>query len=225
MRFEMLRAATRIPGFVTALALGLAGAGGAARAHPHVFVEANLEILRNDQGAVTELRHVWRFDELFSSTVLLDYDANGDGKLDLGELDEVSKTVSSSVAEYNYYTEMRSGEEDVQFTPPERIMVDYQDNQILMFFALKPDHAVDTKTGAFKVAVSDSSFYVAIEIADESAVQIKGGGTACTVKIDRPDFDKLVAQNAQTLTEQFFNNPKNADLGDEWLTWITPQCK
>jgi ABC-type uncharacterized transport system substrate-binding protein len=104
-------------------------------------------------------------------------------------------------------------------------MVDFQDNQILMFFALKPDHPVETKSGNFKIAVSDSSFYVAIEIADEAAIQIRGGGTECKVKIDRPDYDALIARNSQTLTEQFFNNPKNAVLGDEWLTWITPQCK
>jgi len=201
------------------------GAAQSASAHPHVFIEANLEIVRNEAGSVTELRHVWRFDELFSASVLLDYDANGDNKLDAGELDEVSATVTSSIAEYDFYTEMRVGSDPVEFAPPARIMVDYVDNQILMFFALQPSRAIETKSGKFKIAVSDSSFYVALEIANEAAVQILGGGTDCTVKIDRPDYDALLARNTQTLTEQFFSDPKNAVLGDDWLTWITPQCK
>jgi ABC-type uncharacterized transport system substrate-binding protein len=201
------------------------GAAPQASAHPHVFIEANLEIVRDGAGAVTELRHVWRFDELFSTSVLLDYDTNADNKLETSELDEVSKTVTASIAEYNFYTELRVGSDPVEFSPPERIMVDFQDNQILMFFALKTKAPIETKSGNFKIAVSDASFYVALEIADESAVQILGDGAACTVTIDRPDYDALIARSSQTLTEQFFNDPKNASLGDEWLTWITPQCK
>ena len=48
--------------------------GTYAFAHPHVFVDANIEIVRNDKGEFTELRHVWRFDELFSATIILDFD-------------------------------------------------------------------------------------------------------------------------------------------------------
>ncbi|MCB1428855.1 MAG: DUF1007 family protein, partial [Nitratireductor sp.] len=101
-----------------------------AVAHPHVFVESNLEIVRNNEGAVTELRHVWRFDDLFSSDVLLNYDENGDGKLEPNELDEVGKTIGSSISEYDYYTEVRSGSDNDEFEPPEAVMVDYVDNQV-----------------------------------------------------------------------------------------------
>ncbi|GIL01525.1 MAG: ABC transporter substrate-binding protein [Alphaproteobacteria bacterium] len=195
-----------------------------AVAHPHVFVEANLEILRNAQGAVTELRHVWRFDELFSSMVLLDYDENGDGKLDSDELDAVSQTVTQSLSEYNFYTEVRLGREPQAFQGPERIMVDYTDGQVLMFFAATMKEPLEIAGKPFRVAVSDPTYYVAIEIADESAVQITGNGTACKAAIERPDFDQLYAQNSQTLTEQFFNDPANASLGDDWLTWVNFQC-
>ncbi len=206
-------------------AVAFLAAANIAGAHPHVFVDANLEFVRNSDGAIIELRNFWRFDELFSSTVLLDYDANGDNKLDKKELDAVSKTVSSSISEYSYYTEMRYNGQPVKFDGPASIAVDYQDGQILMSFSLKPESPIETRSGKFKVAVADSTIYVALEFASEAAVQIKGGGTACTVTIDRPDFDKLIKQSQQTLTEQFFNNPKGVALGDAWLTWITPRCK
>ena len=201
-----------------------AALAGAAAAHPHVFVESNLEIVRDSQGAVTELRHVWRFDDLFSSDVMLNYDANGDGKLDHDELDEVGKTVGSSIAEYDYYTEVRLGDENPDFNPPEAVMVDYVDNQVLVFFSLKMKQPVSLKGKPFKVSVSDPTFYVAMEIADEAAVQITGNGAGCKASISRPDFDKLYSQNSQTLTEQFFADPKNASLGDDWLTWVSVEC-
>ncbi|MEZ5871101.1 MAG: DUF1007 family protein [Nitratireductor sp.] len=205
-------------------AIVIAALPQAAAAHPHVFVESNLEILRDAQGNVTELRHVWRFDDLFSSDVLLNYDANGDGKLDAAELDEVGRTVGSSIAEYDYYTEVRSGSETDEFNPPEAVMVDYVDNQVLMFFSLKMKEPVSLKGKPFKVSVSDPTFYVAMEIASDAAVQVTGEGAACKVQIDRPDFDKLNSQSSLTLTEQFFADPKNASLGDDWLTWVSVEC-
>lgn len=196
-----------------------------AIAHPHVTVEANLEIMRDDAGNVIELRHVWRFDELFSTTVLLDFDANGNNVLEPDELAKVSETVSLSMAEQDYFTEVRVGPETVAFKPPERVMVDYVDGQVLMFFSLGFDEPLAFTSEPFKVSVSDPTYYVAMEIVDESAVQVTGKGSACGVEIARPDFDKLMSQNQTTLTEQFFNDPKNDGLGDEWLTWITLKCR
>lgn len=197
----------------------------AARAHPHVTVEANLEIIRNTEGAVTELRHVWRFDELFSSTVLLDYDTNANGALESEELLAVSDTVTQSVGEQDYFTEVRLGTQTVEFSAPQKILVDYVDGQVLMFFALGFSKPVAMTSGPLKVSVSDPTYYVGMEIADETAVQVTGAGAACGVEIARPDFDKLMSQNPAAMTEQFFNDPKNDGLGDEWLTWITLTCK
>ncbi len=203
----------------------LAACPQVARAHPHVFVEANVEIARDASGSVTEIRHVWRFDELFSSTVLLDYDGNGDGELDTAELDEVSKTVTESLGEYDYYTEVRYDTQSKAFKLNDRIMVDYVDGQVLMFFALKMDEPLALSGHAFRVAVSDPTYFVAMELAGESAIQIDGPDAPdCKANIEVPDFDKLYARDSQTLTEQFFNNPNNASLGDEWLTWVTVQC-
>jgi ABC-type uncharacterized transport system substrate-binding protein len=38
-------------------------------AHPHVFADARLEVDVAPDGHVEVMRHVWRFDEVFSSTV------------------------------------------------------------------------------------------------------------------------------------------------------------
>ncbi|MEM7462167.1 MAG: DUF1007 family protein [Pseudomonadota bacterium] len=205
-------------------ATGLVMSCVGALAHPHVFVEANLEVLRNDAGAVTELRHVWRFDEIFSATVLLDFDGNADGNLDSAELDEVSKIVTESIGESGFFTSVRKDGLTIPFIPTDAIMVDFIDNQAIMFFALKFEEPIDVLNKEnFKISVSDPSYYVAMEIIDETAIQITGEGTACDVTITRPDFDLLLS-SATTLTEEFFADPENADLGDDWKTWIGLEC-
>jgi ABC-type uncharacterized transport system substrate-binding protein len=209
----------------TILAAMMASMPAAALAHPHVFAEANLEIVRDGSGEVTELRHVWRFDELFTSTVVLDFDADGDGKLDTTELDEVSSVVTESIGEYDYYTAVRLDGRVIDFQRPERIMAMLEGEQLLMFFALKLEAPLAVTGGKFAVAVSDPTYYVAMEIADEAAVQVSGSSGGCGIAIARPDFDELLARSPQTLTEQFFENPEGAVLGDEWLTWVNFECK
>ncbi|RYE61337.1 MAG: DUF1007 family protein, partial [Rhizobiaceae bacterium] len=75
-----------------------------ALAHPHIFAEARLEIVAGADGTVQELRNVWRFDEVFSSSVILDFDKNGDLKLDPHELAELGETIRTSLADYHYFS-------------------------------------------------------------------------------------------------------------------------
>lgn len=223
LTMETKKRRTRLVATLLALAVFLLPALP-VRAHPHVFVEANLEILRDSTGAATEIRHVWRFDELFSSTVLLDFDGNGDGVLDDEELQEVAGTVKKSIADYNFYTEVRNDGAAVDFYEPDPFFVDYQDGQIIMILAL--ELAAPQKLGdGFKVAVSDPTYYVAIEIADQGAVQVGGVSAGCGWDIQRPDFDALFAANQQTQTEDFFASPEAVTLGsDEYLTWVEFAC-
>jgi len=206
-------------------ALALAAAVPAtAHAHPHVMVEANLEFVRDTAGKVTELRHVWRFDELFSAMVQVDFDGNGDGLLSADELEEVSKTVTVSIGEQDWFTDVRRGNEQLDIVPPEKISVDFVDGQVLMFFAAKLKQPANAEDGQLRVSISDPTYYVAMDIVDETAVQITGNGAGCKVDIYRPDFDKLIADNPDALTEEFFADPAKASLSDQWMSWITLKC-
>ena len=94
----------------------------AAHAHPHVFAEARMEVVISKNGEFSELRHVWRFDELFSSTVLLEFDANANLKLEREEAEAVGDVVKDSLADYNYYTSISHDGTDVAVTVPDASM-------------------------------------------------------------------------------------------------------
>ena len=40
--------------------------GGAAQAHPHVWITATSELLYAPDGSITGVRHAWTFDDMFS---------------------------------------------------------------------------------------------------------------------------------------------------------------
>ncbi len=184
----------------------------AASAHPHVFAEARLEIETSADGHVIELRNVWRFDEVFSSSVILDFDENSDLVLDPAELANISEMVTQSLAEFDYYVSITANGKDMGISLPQNINVDYQDGQLLMFFAVVPDQQL-VLDGKIAVGVFDPTMYAAIDFINDEDMMVTGGpATRCANTVVRPDPDEIIAQNQASLTEAFFETTGSSDL-------------
>ncbi|MFC3074487.1 DUF1007 family protein [Shinella pollutisoli] len=196
----------------------------AAAAHPHIFAEARLEVVAGADGTVSELRNVWRFDEMFSASVVMDFDANGNATLDPEELAEVGQTVLESLEEYSYYTTLTEDGRTVKVAKPEAINVDFKDGQLLMFFTLKPGEAMPLK-GRLSFGVYDPTMYAAMDFAsDDDLVTVGEKFTACTRKVVRPDPDEVLAQNQDKLTEAFFDDPAGTDMSKLFATRLEVTC-
>ena len=79
-------------------------AASPAIAHPHVFVGTFDQFVGDGDGHLTAIRTAWKFDELLSSSVLVDFDADRDGKLEPAELQKVAGTILGSSREHGYFT-------------------------------------------------------------------------------------------------------------------------
>lgn len=196
----------------------------AAMAHPHIFAEARLEVVAGDDGTVSELRNVWRFDEMFSSSVVLDFDKNSNLKLDPDELAEVGQTVLESLEEFSYYTTITEDGKDVKVGKPDAINVDFQDGQLLMFFTLKPGQAMPLK-GKLTFGVYDPTMYASMDFpADDNMVVVGDRFSACKHQVVRPDPDEVLAQNEGTLTDAFWNDPTGTDMSRLFATILEVTC-
>jgi len=192
-------------------------------AHPHVFIEANMELVINDKNQFTELRHVWRFDELFSSTLIFDFDADSSGDLDEKEIEEITTTIQKSIAEYDFYTALRSGKDVINFYEPEKLNAYMENGQMIMFFSIEPENPHDFKKAPLRISASDTSYYVAFEFSEKNII-LKENSEACKTKVTVPNYDELYASNSETLSEAYFSNPENPELGDEFFSWAEITC-
>ena len=179
---------TRCLAAVSCLTLGALSAQR-AEAHPHVFAEARMEIVGDTQGKLVSVRNIWRMDELFSTSVVLDFDKNANSVLDDDELQAVGDTVKESTAEWNFYTFVSVAGKQLKMKPPESIRALFQDGQILLFFELKVDEAVDLKTQVVTVANFDETFFVAFTFPDETSFDLVDMPATCTRKMVEPDED------------------------------------
>lgn len=196
----------------------------AASAHPHIFVESRLEVIGGADGNVQELRNVWRFDEVFSSSVLLDFDKNSDLKLDEEELAELGETMRTSLGDYHYFTTLTANGATVGVQKPDAIHVTFKDGQILVFFAVKPDKPMPLK-GRLTFGIYDPTMYTAIDFPSDKDLVAEGPGFAkCQHKVVRPDPDEVLSQNSATLTDAFFNDPTGTDMSKMFATRLEMTC-
>lgn len=207
--------------WMSALFVGLPGI---ALAHPHVFAEARLEVVADDAGAIGELRNVWRFDEVFSSSVVMDFDKNGNATLDEDELTEVGKTVLTSLGDYSYYTALSLDGKTIKVQRPDVIRVSFQDGQLLMFFAVKPETVMPLK-GKLTFGVYDPTLYTSIDFAKDEDLATTGNGfNACKRAVVRPDPDEVLKDNQANLTSAFFEDPTGTNMSKLFATRLEVTC-
>ncbi|MGB3387363.1 MAG: DUF1007 family protein [Pseudaminobacter sp.] len=194
-----------------------------ASVHPHVFAEARLDVMVNADGTVKSLRHLWRFDDLFSSTVLMEFDKNADLKLDDAELKEVSDTVYASLAEFGYFQIVTANGKDVEMKPPAQLMANYQDDQLIILFESEPKEPLKLD-GKVDFGVYDPTFYTAIDFIEDENMAVADMPESCTRSVIRPDPDEAIAQNQSTLTDAFFNDPAGTDMSKIFATRLELNC-
>jgi ABC-type uncharacterized transport system substrate-binding protein len=208
--------------FIGALAAGLIFATP-AHVHPHVFAEARLDITIRPDGTVEKLGHVWRFDDLFSSTVLVEFDKNADMKLDEKELAELAKTINESIAEYDYFQTVQLNNKKVVMAAPTHLMADFQNNQLLIIFESTPKQPLKLgKKTSF--GVYDPTFYTAIDYVNDTDIHVTGLPGTCTQKVVRPNPDEAIAANQASLTDSFFNDPTGTNMSKIFATRLEIEC-
>ena len=193
--------------------------------HPHVFAEARLDVTLNPDKSVKSLRHLWRFDDVFSSTVLMEFDKNADLQLDDAELQEVANTVTTSLAEYDYFQVVTEDGKDVAMKPPAQLIANYENNQLIILFESEPKEPLKL-SGKVDFGVYDPTFYTAIDFTEDDNMAVDGGLPAgCTRTVVRPDPDEALAKNQSKLTDAFFNDPTGTDMSKIFATRLELSCK
>lgn len=196
-----------------------------ANAHPHVFIEANLELFRDKNGNAAELRNVWRFDAIFSSSIVVDFDKNANNALEIEELEAIAATIKTNLKEYDYFTEVKLGGEKVELNLPKHFFADYQDGQLILIVAMELKTPKNISGKRFSVSVSDPSYYVAVEFANKASIEVTGDGGVCKSSVEVPDFDILYSQNPEVFKKDFQGSDDPAIFNsDDYLTWVHFEC-
>ncbi len=89
-----------------------------ASAHPHVWVTVKSELVYGPDGALTGVRHVWTFDDMFSIFATQGLEAKKKGEFTREELDPLAKVNVELLKEYDFFTYATANGKKVEFNDP-----------------------------------------------------------------------------------------------------------
>jgi ABC-type uncharacterized transport system substrate-binding protein len=174
-----------VPRFLGAmLALILISAfAHAADAHPHVFIEDRVVFLFAGDK-ITAIEQSWKFDEVFSDTLIQQFDASADGAFDALESKAVAKGTLPNLKKFRYFNYVWVDGKDIGVVDPINFTAAAKNKLVTFVFTVKLPKPVDPKTQKLKVEINDREFYVEVDLAKDQPILFNGNkGVTCTPKI------------------------------------------
>ena len=153
-----------------------------AHAHPHVWVDAASEVLFDDKGRISAIRHHWRFDEGFSAYALQGLDVDRDGKYSKQELEPLAKENVESLKDFDFFTFLSVGDYQAGFSAPKDYYVDQMDDRLVLHFTLPLAIPLLTRAKAV-LEVGDPEYYVAFSLPSIEAVRLVNQPSGCRLVV------------------------------------------
>ena len=151
-------------------------------AHPHVWVTARSAIVY-DGNAIVAVRHSWTFDEAFSVFAVQGLDTDGDGTYSKAELQPLAEVNVTSLSEFAFFTFLYSGDNEVDFKPPENYWLDRSDDGILTLnFTLPLKTVLKDKTA--KLEVFDPTYFVAFAFDKDRPIELVSAPKTCAAIVE-----------------------------------------
>ena len=165
-------------GLLLALLLGLAAQlapSGAARAHPHVWIDVSVE-LRFEDKVLRGLRVIWLFDEYYSAFAVQDFDVNGNKQLDREEL-AVLENSHEGLKDYSYFTHLKVGDllpEDVPVEVVENFVAEMNGDRLQYAFDVPLPEPLDPRKTTFGVGFYDETYYIDLNVGSPRRLRVSG---------------------------------------------------
>jgi ABC-type uncharacterized transport system substrate-binding protein len=179
------------------------GMAHTAAAHPHVFIEGRAEIVFDAQKRIIAVRHVWKFDEGYSSFATLGLDTDSDGVLSKSELEPLAKVNVESLHEYAYFTFLKIGNEELTFTDPTSYTLTFDGNRLELDFTLPLARSVPL-AGRATLEIYDPEYYIAFTFPDAAPLNLVNAPAGCTASFQAPGTldTETMSQLAEIPAEQ-----------------------
>ncbi|MEW6256434.1 MAG: DUF1007 family protein [Pseudomonadota bacterium] len=210
------------PRFVLRLlcaALALLWAGGAAFAHPHVWVTMKTQVLYGPDGMVTGLKQDWTFDEAFTAFALQGLERNKDGTYPDSVLKPLAEVNVTSLKEYEYFVRAKTAKAQVRFKDPTDYSLTFANDALTLHFILPLEKPVPAK-GLMTFEIYDPTMFVSFSFAEKDPVTLAGTPEGCA-------FQVITAQGPQAgqLTEDFFSRlTASSSYGAQFADRIQVKC-
>ena len=133
-------------------------------AHPHSFIDVYPDV-KVENGKVEQVTIKWYMDEMTSSMLMMEFDANSDGKLDKVEIAYVRDNYFMSLKDYGFYTYLKNKQKNVNYDISKFSAVIDKKIKIAYTFTIKLKQPILKED--FKIYFYDEDFFTAFTLKQE----------------------------------------------------------
>ena len=184
-----------------ALAIGLALSTGSAAAHPHVFIEGQIDFVFSAPFQLKAIEVTWLLDPLETLYVLstLEIDPGADWTLSDEARAAVIAYESSWTDTFDGAARLEQGETRLPLEPPQSFSAELIGNQLEIRFSRDLREPVSLATEGLEVTFYEETYFYAFTIAQASTLH--GPAEGCSTFIDPFDPETDIAGLQVTLME------------------------
>jgi ABC-type uncharacterized transport system substrate-binding protein len=132
---------------------------GTISAHPHIFINNTTEFICDENG-ITGIKNVWEFDEIFSKTIIEEYDLDGSGNFSSKEIDDIYENAFINIKNFNFYTNVKFKGNTVSHSKVSSFKP-YLKGEILVYEFFVPLDIKLSDSDYIDVCIYDDSYFIA----------------------------------------------------------------
>jgi ABC-type uncharacterized transport system substrate-binding protein len=171
---------------VAALFAVLLAGGGAAQAHPHVWVTMKSVVVYAPDGSVIGVRHAWTFDDMFSAFATQGLEHKQKDVFTREELQPLAKVNVESLKEYDYFTYARADGKKPSFVDPTDYHLEFDPKEAVLTLHFLLPLKTPLRTKALRLEVYDPTYFVDFALAEKDAVEMSGAPAGCELSTGKP---------------------------------------
>jgi ABC-type uncharacterized transport system substrate-binding protein len=196
-------------------------ASTAAHAHPHAWIDVNVEVVFDREGRVAGLKETWLFDDFYT-----EYAMQGRGRPgampDQELLTAVMHENMTNLADYTYFTRAEVKKAAIAFGPPTDMSSRLRDRRIEMTFMLPFATPIRVDGEPLTYMIFDPSYYIEmLHVETPDAVRLTGAPAGCSQRIVQPHPSLDQVARAAALDR---NQSGGDKLGIIFAQRVTVQC-
>jgi len=131
-------------------------------AHPHTFIEVYPTIKVKDYKVV-KLHFQWKIDEMTSSMLIMEFDQDGDGKINAKENFFVYSSYFVSLKDYDFFTIIKQDGKRLDLSKPKNFKASIKGEKICYDFDIEKEYNAKD----LSIEFGDTSFFTAMILKDK----------------------------------------------------------
>lgn len=172
-------------------ALAAIGIAAPARAHPHVMVDVHA-LVEFKNGKIVSLFMGWKFDPIYSATLVQDFDKNKNGKLDADEIRMIEAEAFRDTKDQGYFTYAMADGKPVTWASATDFSIVGMKDALLYAFRLNFPEPLDPRKSPVSLTTYEETFYIDMDFPNDKAVSLTGEGSAGCKAVIAPDHGNTI---------------------------------